>query len=310
MEKEWKPNLFVPGFPKCGTTALYNYLAQHPDIYTLEEKEPQTLVLVNNVEIPKLWSLDFMRDKEQIGVVHSMDEYKYKFMQGSTKIYRLDASQQYSYKSYYAHILKRFSPNAKIILMIRDHKERLVSLYLFTLLKYRHNYTFEEWLSMILQYINDLLFYDKILAFSNLFRNNLLVIDNKVLRNKPQYVIDNICKFLELENIEVKSIVSNVSVDNSGMMNKILFNYKLATRYMARNIRKMLKTSGLWNSRIHYFLKTIYDRNEQIIDINMFRSRHDYNKYIESVPTDVIELLDNDYKASIEFCKSNIKYML
>ena len=28
-----KPNLFIVGAPKCGTTFLYQYLKKHPDIY-------------------------------------------------------------------------------------------------------------------------------------------------------------------------------------------------------------------------------------------------------------------------------------
>ena len=34
-----KPNFFVVGAPKCGTTALYQYLAQHPDVFLPETKE-------------------------------------------------------------------------------------------------------------------------------------------------------------------------------------------------------------------------------------------------------------------------------
>ena len=35
-----KPNLFVVGAPKCGTTFLYQYLKKHPDIYFPNFKEP------------------------------------------------------------------------------------------------------------------------------------------------------------------------------------------------------------------------------------------------------------------------------
>lgn len=33
-------NLFLIGAPKCGITSLFNYLAQHPDIYAPTLKEP------------------------------------------------------------------------------------------------------------------------------------------------------------------------------------------------------------------------------------------------------------------------------
>ncbi|MFV2040601.1 MAG: sulfotransferase [Candidatus Hydrothermarchaeales archaeon] len=34
-----KPNLFIVGAPKSGTTSLYNYLKQHPDIFMSKCKE-------------------------------------------------------------------------------------------------------------------------------------------------------------------------------------------------------------------------------------------------------------------------------
>lgn len=36
-----RPNLFILGAPKCGTTALSQYLAAHPDILFSQPKEPQ-----------------------------------------------------------------------------------------------------------------------------------------------------------------------------------------------------------------------------------------------------------------------------
>jgi len=35
-----KPNVFIVGAAKCGTTAPYEYLRRHPDIYMSPEKEP------------------------------------------------------------------------------------------------------------------------------------------------------------------------------------------------------------------------------------------------------------------------------
>lgn len=35
-----KPNLFIIGAQKCGTTSLHDYLARHPDIFMSEPKEP------------------------------------------------------------------------------------------------------------------------------------------------------------------------------------------------------------------------------------------------------------------------------
>ena len=34
------PNFFIVGAPKCGTTALYEYLRAHPNVFMPELKEP------------------------------------------------------------------------------------------------------------------------------------------------------------------------------------------------------------------------------------------------------------------------------
>ncbi len=34
------PNFFLVGAPKCGTTSLFHYLGQHPEIYISPTKEP------------------------------------------------------------------------------------------------------------------------------------------------------------------------------------------------------------------------------------------------------------------------------
>lgn len=35
-----RPNLFVLGAGKCGTTSLYHLLQRHPDIHVCDPKEP------------------------------------------------------------------------------------------------------------------------------------------------------------------------------------------------------------------------------------------------------------------------------
>ena len=35
-----KPNFFIVGAPKCGTTSMWQYLKQHPEIFMTALKEP------------------------------------------------------------------------------------------------------------------------------------------------------------------------------------------------------------------------------------------------------------------------------
>ena len=40
MNQYRKPDFFIVGAPKCGTTSLYYYLRQHPEIFLPDYKEP------------------------------------------------------------------------------------------------------------------------------------------------------------------------------------------------------------------------------------------------------------------------------
>jgi hypothetical protein len=55
-----KPDVFIVGAPKCGTTAMNHYLGQHPEIFMSKHKEPHffgsDLVSRNS---------DFVRDKKE-----------------------------------------------------------------------------------------------------------------------------------------------------------------------------------------------------------------------------------------------------
>ena len=37
-----KPDVFIVGAPKCGTTSMYHYLRQHPDVFMPPKKEPHS----------------------------------------------------------------------------------------------------------------------------------------------------------------------------------------------------------------------------------------------------------------------------
>lgn len=44
------PDIFLVGAPKCGTSAMYEALRQHPDIFMPERKEPHYFGLVQRRE--------------------------------------------------------------------------------------------------------------------------------------------------------------------------------------------------------------------------------------------------------------------
>jgi hypothetical protein len=109
-----RPNFFIVGAPKCGTTALYEYLKQHPEVFMPgEAKEPTFFGSDFKSEF-------FIRDK--IEYLSLFSEARHEKRVG-------EASVWYLYSKLAAKEIKAFDPSAKIIIMLRDPVETLHSLH-------------------------------------------------------------------------------------------------------------------------------------------------------------------------------------
>ena len=113
-----RPNFFIAGGPKCGTTALYTYLSSHPDIFMCPIKEPQ------------FFAVDIFSHQRR---VRTLPEYLSCFT-GARHQSRLgEASTAYLGSRTAAKDIKAFSPNSRIIIMLRnpidvmyaEHSERI-----------------------------------------------------------------------------------------------------------------------------------------------------------------------------------------
>lgn len=112
-----KPDFFVIGAPKCGTTALYEYLRQHPQLY-LPRKEFY------------FFGSDFTYQHPRPSA-----EYYYSLFDqvpnstNGTVIKIGDASVWYLYSKKAAEEIKNACPNAKIIALLRNPTDMLYSLH-------------------------------------------------------------------------------------------------------------------------------------------------------------------------------------
>ena len=105
------PNFFIVGAPKCGTTAMNDYLAQHPDIF-MAQKEIH------------FFGSD-LKTKLKISEKQYMNFFK---NAGNRKIIG-EASVWYLYSKTAAREIKQFSPQAKILIMLRNPVEVIHSLH-------------------------------------------------------------------------------------------------------------------------------------------------------------------------------------
>jgi len=109
----FKPNFFILGAPKSGTTSLYAYLSDHPEIVMSNPKEPHY----------------FSTDIEN-GGIKSLDEYLACFdsPRGSAKAIG-DASTLYLYSKVAVPEILKFNKNARFIVMLRDPSEIAFSFH-------------------------------------------------------------------------------------------------------------------------------------------------------------------------------------
>jgi sulfotransferase family protein len=106
-----KPNLFIVGAPKCGTTAWVEYLSTHPDIFFSPVKEPH----------------HFASDRPPDGRITSRDEYLRLFQaSGPAKVVG-EASVTYLLSGTAAQNIHQFNPDAKIIILLRSQEDYLPS---------------------------------------------------------------------------------------------------------------------------------------------------------------------------------------
>ena len=107
-----RPNLFIVGAPKCGTTAWVSYLSSHPDIFFCDPKEPHFF----NTDIPNFrW-------------VRSLEEYLELFVPAGSKKVIGEASILYLYSQEAAERMAKFNPDAKILIFVRS-PERFIPSY-------------------------------------------------------------------------------------------------------------------------------------------------------------------------------------
>ncbi len=113
---EPKPNFFIVGAPKCGTTALHEYLQHHPDAFLPYYKEPHYF----GSDLVGSRFLQF-RDKPS--------KYLKLFRDVRDEARIGESSPWYLASSVAAAEIHRYNPQAKIIIMLRNPIDMMYSMW-------------------------------------------------------------------------------------------------------------------------------------------------------------------------------------
>ncbi len=118
------PNFLLIGAAKCGTTALYCYLKQHPAIYMSEPKELRFFPFENQEP-------DYCGPGAHLkGYVTKIEDYQAFFEAGADYPARGEASPVYLYHGRAAARIRHHIPDVKLIVILRPPADRVYSHYL------------------------------------------------------------------------------------------------------------------------------------------------------------------------------------
>jgi Sulfotransferase family len=112
------PDFFIVGQPKCGTTALYDMLAAHPQIFTPELREPAFFA----DELP--------REDHRTTLPVSLEEYRSLFAEAHPEQLVGERSAMFLWSATAARRIAEVQPTARIVAILREPASFLRSLHL------------------------------------------------------------------------------------------------------------------------------------------------------------------------------------
>ena len=124
------PNFFIIGAQKAGTTSLYHYLAQHPQIYMSPVKEPRFFdhEINSDGEVVEVGRGDPVRPNAP--KFSNIEEYRTLFRGVRNETAVGEATPLYINTPGTAERIKRYVPQARMIALLRNPADRAYSSFL------------------------------------------------------------------------------------------------------------------------------------------------------------------------------------
>lgn len=140
---ELKPNFFIVGTAKSGTTTLYHHLKDHKDFFFHPIIKEPHYFSTKYVKMPHTGPYDEIRDRKRQSMP-TLHDYLNLFKDATNEKIIADASVDYLYYYRTADDIKNFNPDAKIFIILRNPIERAYSAYFHQKREGREMLSFEE----------------------------------------------------------------------------------------------------------------------------------------------------------------------
>ena len=276
------PTFLIAGGRRCGTTSLYHWMKEHPQIYLFPETD--TAFFIEDELVGRVEWLDGKVNVSSWEQTHSIDAYMKRFSdcEGYTAVGEKSADLLY-WKNAHPR-LARFIPNCKFIIILRNPVNRAWSHYWNERGKGREKLSFEDALAAEEErctksdYADHHLsycrrgFYDISLQsfYSHIPREQILVLIFERLILHPQENLCNIYKFIGVDpNLGLEKIGSRHNenwtmvkydwVDLPGI-NKVEQLYHRVVRRVTERLLRGRPDSIVRKRRIYKYVERVFRR--------------------------------------------------
>lgn len=251
------PNFFIVGAAKAGTSSLYEYLSQHPEVYFPDIKEPSFFAFAGE-EVSFSGPGDELFSKN---VTARWDEYKnlYTEVQGERAIG--DASVVYLYSEDAPGLIAEKIPNAKVIIILRNPVDRAFSSYCHLRRDGRENIeSFSDAIQLedvrkaenwqhLWHYSGMSLYAQAIDRYLKAFDGNVLILKYEDFYESPTLMMKKICTFLGVDqdfdfDFSRKHNISRLP--RSALLHKLFKSdywiKRLTKKFIPKSIRNFIRT--------------------------------------------------------------------
>lgn len=279
-----KPNLFIVGSAKSGTSSLWQHLKNHPDVFMPIDEINKEPAYFSNKKTK--WNsyqkyLDLFKD--------ASDQHKWLG----------EASTAYLTDPCSAKRIYEYDSNVKIIILLRNPSTRAYSLYNWMVQDgYEYVETFEKALKLEKQrikinipnyfepeyyynyhYFSSGLYFEQIKRYHNLFKDRLLIIKFENYIQNFEYEFTRICDFLDIKSIHTKEVYLNKSI--RVLYPPLQFLLRKLTNYYLANCKVKVHQETIRNT-LNIKFREDYNNIKTIVDIRPFR-RYQINMIVRRV---------------------------
>ncbi|NJL02683.1 MAG: sulfotransferase [Spirulinaceae cyanobacterium RM2_2_10] len=255
------PNFLLIGAPKAGTTALHEYLKQHPEIYMSPVKEPNFFAFEGKQ--PDFCGPRDERAWTNQGSIVNRSDYEALFADAGDAIARGESSTLYLYVPETPQRIHYYTPDIKLIAILRHPVDRAFSNYLhlrrdgrewledFEAALLKSEERAKQYWSPAWHYYQVSLYSEQVQRYQQLFPSERFKIYlYEDWKDNPDHFLRDVCQFLGVDDrfrpdMSVKHNTSPHVFKNNMLVDLLLRDNPLKTlarTLLPASIRKPLST--------------------------------------------------------------------